>query len=188
MYARVESGKVVRLYLAPPAGGTSLPVYRTVPTVNSDEGYVREKPFQEWTVLPDRVEVTFQHTEYDLETERRRKLDSLRSQRKAHKEGGFDVDIGAGPVRVKSTESAQSNITGAKVYTDENPDAVIDWEIQNGQWVQINATQVRALASAIGAHVQATFTHAKALEDQINAVTTLPELWAIRETDGWPGS
>ena len=188
MYARVESGKVARLYRRDTQAPGTLPVYRTVPTVNSDEGYVREKPFQEWTVLPDRVEVTFQHTEYDLETERRRKLDSLRSQRKAHKEGGFDVDIGAGPVRVKSTESAQSNITGAKVYTDENPDAVIDWEIQKGQWVQINATQVRALASAIGVHVQATFSYAKTLEDQINAVTTLPELWAIRETDGWPGS
>jgi len=188
MYARIENGKVVRLYLAPPAGGTILPVYRTVPTVNPDEGYVREKHREHWDVLPDRVETTFEHIFYDLETQRQNKLGTVKNLRKIAETAGFLIDLGAGPIRVGSDPADQAKIIGAKAYTDENPSAVIDWSLGNGQWTQLDATAVKAIANALGAHVQATFSYAKTLEDQINAVTTLPELWAIRETDGWPGS
>ena len=186
-FARVENGQIVAIYNREPMGQNVLPIVRTVPDFDPDYSYVREKPYQEWSVLDGKVEPTFEEVFFDLEQEKTRKLQTIKRMRKQYETGGFEVDLGAGPVRIGSDPGDQAKIVGAKAYTDQNPDAVIDWSIGD-TWATIDAAAVTAIANALGAHVQATFRYAKAKEDEVRAVATLPELWAVRETRGWPGS
>jgi hypothetical protein len=186
-FAKIENGQVVRVYGKDPGTPNVLPVERALPDSDPQLEYIRENHWSEWAVYADRVERTYTVTPYDLEAERDKKLARVRRLRKEHETGGFFVNLDGIAVRVGSDPGDQAKVMGAKAYTDENPDALIDWSLGNGQWTQLDATAIKGIANALGAHVQATFSHAKALEDQINAASTLPELWAVDETSGWPG-
>lgn len=75
----------------------------------------------------------------------------------------------------------QAMLSGAVNYLTLNPEAVIDWQAADGTFVQLGKAQVEAIASAVGAHVQAHFTRRKELAELL-AATHDRDLDAFRAT------
>lgn len=186
-YARIENGRVSRLLGRDPGVGAVLPVESNMPDHDPRLETVTENPPEDWTVEADRVVRTYTRTPRDLEADRKAKLDKLPELSRRAEQGGFEVDLGAGPVRIGSDEKSQIKIVSARVYAEDNPSADLDWHFSRGKWGKVNAKVAKDVAGALGAHIQAVYSHAKAVEGQIRAATTLQELWAINEAQNWPG-
>ena len=195
-YARIEDGKVAQLYDILPGHIAEkmselgiVPVVAAAPAFDHYTQILRELPISEWAVYPDRLEKTYSLSERDLGKTREQKLVRVRALRKERERGGFDLPLPDGSVlRVRSDEGDQAKVIGAKLHLDNNPGTFINFEVNPGEWVELDAMIIGAISQAMGNHVQATFSYARALEDQINAAESIAELWNINETSGWPGS
>lgn len=64
----------------------------------------------------------------------------------------------------------QAMLSGAVNYLNLNPEATIDWQGADGTFVTLNKAAVEAIASAVGAHVQAHFTRRKELFEELAQV------------------
>ncbi len=124
--------------------------------------------FQNWTtnVATKRVEIGayIKQRAYELETE------------------GLDIN----GTMVATGRDDQAMLSGAVNYLNLNPEAVINWQSADGSFVTLNKAAVDAIASAVGAHVQAHFTRRKELFEEL-AETSDRDLDAFRETvtDFW---
>jgi hypothetical protein len=80
----------------------------------------------------------------------------------------------------------QAMLSGAVNYLTLNPEATIDWQGADGTFATLNKAAVEAIASAVGAHVQAHFTRRKELFEELAEVEDL-NLDAFRDTitDFW---
>lgn len=88
---------------------------------------------------------------------------------------------------IGTSEASQSKAAGAVALINEDPTVEqIDWEAQPGVWIEIEAATVKAIAVAIGRHVQACFTRCRALHAEIAAAGTHAALDAIDIDFGWP--
>ncbi|MFI5411290.1 DUF4376 domain-containing protein [Kaistia sp. UC242_56] len=85
---------------------------------------------------------------------------------------------------IDTGRESQSMITGAYSYSQANPTELIRFKAASG-WVTLDAPTVAAIATAVGAHVQACFAVEEALATAIGAgtVTTIAEIDAAN----WPG-
>ena len=72
---------------------------------------------------------------------------------------GMDFNGG----RIATGRDDQAMLSGAVNYLNLNPNATIDWQAADGSFVTLNKAAVEAIASAVGAHVQAHFTRRKEL-------------------------
>lgn len=116
----------------------------------------------------------------DLKAER---LAGLRERRWVAESGGVTV----GGVLVASDEKGQGKIAGAIQLFEKDPTLeAIDWEAQPGAWITIAAATATATGIAVGRHVQACFSHARALNAAIDAAETAEQLAAIDIEEGWP--
>jgi hypothetical protein len=122
-----------------------------------------------------------EHT-YTLEEVRERKLSTLAAYRYEKEIAGITVS-GA---TIKTDRESQVMITGAKNYSDLNPDALIDWKGTTG-WVQIDRTALLAIGQAVGTHVQGCFRQEKVHAEAIAALSTITDIEAYDITTGWPG-
>ncbi|WP_286203133.1 DUF4376 domain-containing protein [Rhizobium lusitanum] len=86
---------------------------------------------------------------------------------------------------VMTDRASQSLITGAYNYVDANPDITVQFKTTAG-FVELTATQVKAVANAVAAHVQASFAAEGAIDQQIIAdtITTTAEIEAF----AWPSN
>lgn len=86
---------------------------------------------------------------------------------------------------VMTDRQSQSLITGAYNYVDANPDVTVQFKTASG-FVELTATQVRAVANAVAAHVQASFAAEGAIDQEIIAgtITTMAEIDAF----AWPSN
>ena len=80
----------------------------------------------------------------------------------------------------------QAMLSGAVNYLTLNPEAIINWQGVDGTFVSLNKAAVEAIASAVGAHVQAHFTRRKELSEELAEVPDT-SLEAFRDTitDFW---
>ena len=80
----------------------------------------------------------------------------------------------------------QAMLSGAVNYLTLNPGATIDWQGADGSFATLNKAAVEAIASAVGAHVQAHFTRRKELFEELAEVEDL-NLDTFRDTitDFW---
>jgi hypothetical protein len=118
-----------------------------------------------------------------LESLRAAKLAALADRRWRAENGG--VVIGGAPVRTDAT--SQAKITGAVSLFDNDPEmAAIDWEAVPGVWVTFDAATMKAIGVAVGRHVQACFSRAKALSGEIVAAADATALDAVDIETGWP--
>lgn len=125
----------------------------------------------------------FAVVERPLERVRADLLAAVATRRWAVETGGIALANGA---TIKTDAESQAKLTGAKVFSDLNPDGVIDWKGESG-WVQIDRATLTAFAQAVGAHVQACFTRERVLAEQIAAAQTLAELPTPADiAAGWP--
>lgn len=96
------------------------------------------------------------------------------AQKRWEKEvGGIEVN---GQIIDTSRES-QSMITGAYAYSQANPSETIQFKAASG-WVTLDAPTMAAIATAVGAHVQACFALEAMVASQIagGAITTTGEI------------
>ncbi|MCX7586532.1 DUF4376 domain-containing protein [Phenylobacterium sp. 58.2.17] len=111
------------------------------------------------------------------------KLAALRNRRWVAEAGGVTV----GGVTVASDEKGQGKIAGAIQLFEKDPTLeAIDWEAQPGAWITINAATAIATGIAVGRHVQACFTQARALNAEIDAAENAEQLASINIEEGWP--
>lgn len=94
--------------------------------------------------------------------------------------GGITV----GGALIDTSRESQSMITGAYAYSQPNPAETITYKATSG-WVTIDAATMAAIATAVGAHVQACFGAEAAVAAEIEAgtITTTAEIDAA----DWPG-
>ncbi|MEW6595639.1 MAG: DUF4376 domain-containing protein [Thermodesulfobacteriota bacterium] len=95
--------------------------------------------------------------------------------------GGVTV----GGSQVATDRESQAMIAGAKLFSDMNPAALVDWKTATG-WVQIDAATITAIANAVGAHVQACFSAERAHSAALDALSTVEGVAAYDITTGWP--
>ncbi|WP_436030976.1 DUF4376 domain-containing protein [Rhizobium rhizogenes] len=78
---------------------------------------------------------------------------------------------------VMTDRQSQSLITGAYNYVDANPDVTVQFKTTSG-FVELTATQIKAVANAVAAHVQASFAAEGAIDQEIIAgtITTTAEI------------
>lgn len=88
--------------------------------------------------------------------------------------GGITVD----GVEIRTDRESQAMLSGAITFCDLENQAVINWKAANG-WEQIEETGLRAIALAVGRHIQEQFTIEAALAEAINAATDLAGLQAL---------
>jgi leucyl aminopeptidase len=62
----------------------------------------------------------------------------------------------------------------------------IDFEALPNQWVALDAATMTAIGVAVGRHIQACFSRAKALADEVAAASDAAALDAINIDVGWP--
>lgn len=86
--------------------------------------------------------------------------------------------------RIATDVKSQIKISGALAYLTLNPTLTIDWKGMNG-WTALNYDQVKAIANAVGLHVQGVFSNEKQHHDAIDALTTVQELEMYDINTGW---
>ncbi len=89
--------------------------------------------------------------------------------------------ISVGGVPVATDRESQSLITGAHAYVLTNPDVSIKFKAANG-FVDLDATRVTAVATAVAAHVQACF----AVEADVAAAIADGTVTTTQQVDDWP--
>lgn len=87
--------------------------------------------------------------------------------------GGITV----GGAAIDTSRESQAMITGAYAYSQANPDETISFKAASG-FVSLDAATLAAIATAVGAHVQACFAAEAAVLDDIGdgAITTTEEI------------
>lgn len=103
------------------------------------------------------------------------------SKRYAVETGGIVLN----GMHVMTDRASQSLITGAYNYVQANPDITVKFKTSGG-FVELTATQMTAIANAVGAHVQAAFAAEGEINQQIIAgtITTPAEIDAF----AWPSN
>ena len=84
-------------------------------------------------------------------------------------------------MQIMTDRASQSLITGAYNYVQANPDVLVKFKTAAG-FVEVTATQMTAIANAVGAHVQAAF----AAEGEINQQIIAGTLTTPAEIDAFP--
>ena len=108
---------------------------------------------------------------------------AVNERRKAAETAGIVV----GEQDVPTGREDQAMLAGARQYVQMHPEAVIDWKNPDGSFTPLDAAAVEALASAVGAHVQACFTREKELLAELAALPgDEAALEAFALDEGWP--
>lgn len=91
--------------------------------------------------------------------------------RYAKEVGGITINS----VKVATDRESQTMLAGAHIFAQQNPDVVIRWKSEDG-FVDLDAATVRAVANAVGAHVQSCFAAEATVTAAIsNGSVTTPE-------------
>ena len=182
-WATVSSG-VVRRISRRRHHPEALPVIYDPPDIDRIENDLRQKPVSEWTVGQDSVSVTYEVTPRDVAAEKQAMKERARSERWAAEQCGIDFQ----GYRICTDEKSQARVAGMVTTLLADPDlAKIDFEAQPGEWVTLDRDTAMALGKVVSGHVQACFSHCRVLHDQIEAGTTVAEVWAVNIRTGWPG-
>lgn len=93
--------------------------------------------------------------------------------------GGIEV----GGAQIDTSRDSQSMITGAYTWSQANPSEIVKFKAASG-WVDLDAATLAAIATAVGAHVQACFAVEASVAAEIEAgtITTTAEI----EAANWP--
>lgn len=89
----------------------------------------------------------------------------------------YEAEI-AGVNGIRTDRESQSLITGAALKAMQDSTYVCRWKSESG-FIELNATQIIAVADAVRAHVQGCFDHEADLIPLIEAATTQAELDSI---------
>lgn len=117
-----------------------------------------------------------------LEAVKTRRLSELAALRYTKETGGIEVS----GQNIKTDRESQAMLNGALAFVTQSPAALIDWKVAPGEFVQLNAAQITAIATAVAQHVQACFSAEKDHAELIANCNT-PQAAAQHDiTVGWP--
>lgn len=119
-----------------------------------------------------------------LEARKEAMRDAARDRRWRAERRGVELD----GLHLRTDERSQQRVTSlvTAITADEQADN-FDFEAQPGQWVTVTRADGIAIGKALSQHVQACFSHCKALHAQIGAAEDDDALDAINLQAGWPG-
>ncbi len=92
-------------------------------------------------------------------------LSQLKSARDAAIARGIEVN----GLRVQTDDLSQSRLTAAALAAQLDPGATVRWKLAGGEFVDLAAAQIIALALAVRTHVQACFDREAELAEAIRA-------------------
>lgn len=153
---------------------------KIIPVYFSDEVYnpkIEQPAGPTLTLYADHVDAHMGKVDKDIEQVKRELKAKVAELRWLKETAGLDVD---GSI-VKTDRESQGTLSGAVSYVELDPTTTVTWKTENG-WVELNRTQIEAMALAVASHVQACFSQEKAYGVQIDACTTLAELDALEFT------
>lgn len=108
--------------------------------------------------------------------------EAISAKRKAVETGGIEV---AGAT-IRTDATSQAKIAGAIAFAAADPELVeIDWEAMPGVWITLDVAALTAIGVAVGRHVQACFSQARALSQAVTSAGTHAALDAINIEAGW---
>lgn len=105
----------------------------------------------------------------------------LRERIKARRDEAMNAGISIGGMPVATDDTSQNRLSGAALSAFMDPAYSLRWKTSDGSFIDLDAAQVIAIATAVRAHVQACFSHEADLLAAINADGS-PDIDA-----GWPG-
>lgn len=84
---------------------------------------------------------------------------------------------------IDTSRDSQAMITGAYAYSQAHPEGPIKFKAASG-WVTFDAATMAAIATAVGAHVQASF----AVEEDVDSAISAGTITSFAEIDAaeWP--
>ncbi len=82
-------------------------------------------------------------------------------------------------IPVATDDSSQGKITGAQAMVTLNPSFTTAWKGSNGSFTTLTATEITAIATAVGNHVAACF----AAEEQVDAAITAGTITTTAQID-----
>jgi len=118
---------------------------------------------------------------YTLGETRSNKLAALAAYRYERETAGITI----GGATIRTDRESQAMVSGATIFSDANPVALIDWKGATG-WVQIDRATLLAIGQAVGSYVQACFSLERVHAEAIGALETVAEIEAYDFTAGWP--
>lgn len=111
----------------------------------------------------------------DLEQKKQDKWVEIKAARAAQEFGLFEW----GGYVFQCDEVSQRRIQGAVQLAAIDTNTVMDWTLADNTVQTFNATELKQIGQALGAHVNACHVKARGLRDQINAAQTEAELSII---------
>jgi hypothetical protein len=81
---------------------------------------------------------------------------------------------------------SQTKYVGAVVGAQLDPSAILNWKMADGSFVELDASEITAIAMAVRAHIQACFDREAELRALIDVAVDQEDLDAIDITTGWP--
>jgi hypothetical protein len=148
------------------------------PTVTANQRLTKGDP-EEYE--PGHWRETWIVTDIPLSEVKAQRINELASLRYQHETAGITLN-GA---TIKTDRESQALITGAYAYSQLDPAALIDWKATTG-WIQIDATAIAGIATAVACHVQDCFSNERTLSEAIAAAESVDAVQQIDLTIGWP--
>lgn len=149
--------------------------------------HIQQKHPDEWEVRADKVVVTYDIAEKNLEREKMLAHRRIKQRRDEAIQGGITVDIGGTSYQFPMDDHTIARVDQAALDAERRPDGWQKrWHLGSGQWVSLDATQIETIRSTGADHVEAAFNRHEALQGEIDAATTLQELADVNIESGWP--
>ena len=115
-------------------------------------------------------------------------LEELKAQVTANRWRVMTGGIEVGGVFVGTTIDDQNRITSVvanAALTGLTDADEVDFKASSG-WIRVSIGQIKAMAGAIGQHVQACYTAERVHHEAIDLLTTHEQINAYNVNDGWP--
>lgn len=113
---------------------------------------------------------------------KQQKLDQLASIRWQKETSGTTFN----GYNIATDPISQTKYVGAVVATQIDSTIILNWKMSDGTFIELDATDVTAIAMAIRAHIQACFDKEAELRLLVKAAANQEELDVIDITIGWP--
>jgi hypothetical protein len=110
------------------------------------------------------------------------KLNALADKRWEVETGGITF----GSFKLATDVTSQTKYIGAVVGAQIDPTSIVNWKMDDGTFVELNATEITEIAMIVRSHIQACFDKEAELRGLIEASTNKDDLDAIDINVDWP--
>lgn len=132
------------------------------------EGYMTEKEWFEKNPVPEPTPMTDEEA-------RAWKYKEFENARYAQEIGGIDFHGN----KIKTDRESQAMLTGAALQAVNDSQYKCHWKTESGEFVELTAQMILAIAVAVREHVQASFDKEARKRDEVNSKKGLEDIMAV---------